>query len=176
MLSLAEALALVVSRCILPHASRMTCDGYGKTEALKALKVLAHPSVIQVLKEESEFMEKLFLYYAEMRDEKLLGVVHNKHKHSCISFAELMDFGKDFTLLPSLATQTEMFMCFRACRREPHKNKDRATMLLYPEFVECMARLSLICFSKPYLNEHHPHSFYNSDYYRARRKEVCRAS
>ena len=156
MLSLAEALALVVSRCILPHASRMTCDGYGKNEALKVLKVLAQPSVIQVMREESEFMEKLFLYYAEMRDEKLLGVVHNKHKHSTITFAEVMDFGKDFTLLPSLATQTELFMCFRACRRAPHKSKDRATMLMYPEFVECLARMSLICFSKPYLNEHHP--------------------
>jgi hypothetical protein len=29
-------------------------------------------------------------------------------------------------------------------------------MLLYSEFVECLARLSLICFSKPYLSKHHP--------------------
>ena len=114
MMSLAESLALVVSRCILPHASRMTCDGYGKKEALQALKVLSNPSVIQVLQEEATFMETMFLYYAEVRDGKLLGPEYNKHKGSAVSFAEIMEFGKDFALLPSLATQTELFMCFRS--------------------------------------------------------------
>lgn len=125
-------------------------------EALQALKVLSHNSVINIIQEERRFMEKLFLYYAEIRDEKILGVVVNKHAHSAVSFAEIMEFGKDFGLLPSLATQTELFMCFRSSRRNPQESKDRATMLLYPEFVECLSRIGLVCFSKPYLNERHP--------------------
>ena len=40
-------------------------------EALQALKVLSHTSVIEILQDERRFMEKIFLYYAEIRDEKL---------------------------------------------------------------------------------------------------------
>ena len=68
-----------------------------------------------------------------------------------MTFAEVVEFAKDFGVDRALATKTELFTCFRACRRNPLHN-----MLSYPEFVECLARVALLSFSKPYLDKNHP--------------------
>ncbi len=156
MLELSEALALVVSRCILPHASRLTCDGYGKKEALATQKLLQTTVLQDVVLEEHQFTERVFVFYAEARDDQLPGWVPAKERMAAVTFREVQKFARDFGLSPALATRTELFMCFRACRRDPVQNPN---LLSYPEFVEFLARLALMSFSKPYLAKHHrqPH-------------------
>jgi Ca2+-binding EF-hand superfamily protein len=162
-LDLGEALALVTSRCILPHARRVTCDGYGKKEAMKMQRMLTDPSVIAIVTEEHQFNERLFMFYADIRDEKLPGYTSKEERFAAVTFDEIMEFAKNFGVAPSLASKTELFMCFRSSRRDPATNP---TMLSYPEFVECLARVAFLSFSKPYLSTHHPkpqhkiHGFY----------------
>ena len=72
-------------------------------------------------------------------------------RFAAMTFAEVVEFAKDFGVDRALATKTELFTCFRACRRNPLHN-----MLSYPEFVECLARVALLSFSKPYLDKNHP--------------------
>ena len=155
-LDLGEALALVTARCILPHARRITCDGYGHKEALKYVRMLASQPVIDIIHEEHQFTERMFMFYADIRDSKLPGFTPASERFTAVTFHELTELARDFGLTPSLTTQTEMFMCFRSCRRNPSKSIQNSTMLSYPEFVEYLARLALLSFSKPYLSKHHP--------------------
>tara|TARA_B100000795_G_scaffold265243_1_gene246800 strand:+ start:127 stop:3957 length:3831 start_codon:yes stop_codon:yes gene_type:complete len=152
-LDLGEALALVTSRCILPHAKRITCNGYGHKEAMKYNEMLKLPSVVAIVHEEHQFTERMFMFYADIRDSKLPGFVGKEEHRVAVTLNELIELASDFGLTPSLCTKTEIFMCFRACRRNPTANSN---MLTYPEFVECLARLALLSFSKPYLSKHHP--------------------
>lgn len=152
-LDLGEALALVITKCILPHAKRVTCDGYGKDEALRYAKMLVNPKVIAIVEEEHQFTERLFMFYAEIRNGKLPGYTKKKDRFAAMTFSEVVEFSKDFGVDRALATKSELFMCFRACRQDPVSNPN---ILSYPEFVECLARIALLSFSKPYLDKNHP--------------------
>ena len=141
------------ARCILPHARRITCNGYGEKENRRYAHMLAQKNVVAFVHEEHQFTERLFMFYARIRDGKLPGFTKKEERFAAMTFAEVVEFAKDFGVDRALATKTELFTCFRACRRNP---VHQPNMLSYPEFVECLARVALLSFSKPYLDKNHP--------------------
>ena len=61
------------ARCILPHARRITCNGYGEKENRRYAHMLAQKNVVAFVHEEHQFTERLFMFYARIRDGKLPG-------------------------------------------------------------------------------------------------------
>jgi hypothetical protein len=152
-LDLADSLLIMVEQHVLKYASRVSCFGYGHEEADTAMEQLNEEQVVAVLKEQEMTLQRIFTYFSTRRHEKKPFWTPGEDRTKAISYVELEEITHNFNLTPSILTRSEIFMCFRASRRNPIEAPD---ILTYSEWVECFARMGLLAFSKPYLKKTHP--------------------
>ena len=152
-LDLADSLLIMLEQHVLKYAKRVSCFGYGHEESETAINQLNEVQVVSILKEQEMTLQRIFTYYSTKRHDQKPFWEPGENRSMAISFKELEDISNNFNLSPALLTKSEMFMCFRAARRDPVATPDA---LSYSEWVECFARLGLLAFSKPYLQKQHP--------------------
>ena len=94
---------------------------------------LLEPGVTEVIRSDLPNLEVMFAYYsdAQTNEEALLGE------------PELKKFCNDFGLMPKLVTKLELFRIFR-------KVSSGRFNLGFPDFIECVGRIALTAFNKPF--------------------------
>ena len=151
--NLAEALIIVTENYVLCNAKRVSCYGYGEDEADLALNLLNEDDVVALIQEQEITLQRIFTHFSSKRHMEKPFYHPKEDRSKAMEFKELECFASMFKIVPSLLTRTELFMCFRASRRNP---AEVPSQLNYSEWVECFARMGLLAFSKPFLAEAHP--------------------
>ena len=104
-----------------------------------AASELLEPGVTDVIRSDLKNLEVMFAYYSDAQ----------KHEEALIGEEELRQFCVDFGLLPKLVTKLELFRIFR-------KVSNGRFNLGFPDFIECVGRLALTSFRKPFFETAYP--------------------